>query len=106
MEAGNDAEASALPQDWAAGTFLGRAKTAEGPSPILLVRGELHDMSRVAPTVSALVERGDFSGHGGLALGPYVPRAAELLSPVDLQCIKACGVTFAVSAIERVIEER
>jgi fumarylacetoacetate (FAA) hydrolase family protein len=106
MEAGNDAMASAMPQDWAAGTFLGRAATAEGPSPILLVRGELYDMARVAPTVSALVERGDFSGQGGLALGPYVPRAAELLSPVDLQCVKACGVTFAVSAIERVIEER
>ena len=28
-----------------------------------------------------------------------------LLSPVDLQVIKAAGVTFAVSAIERVIEE-
>ena len=28
------------------------------------------------------------------------------LSPIDLQVIKACGVTFAVSAIERVIEER
>ena len=30
----------------------------------------------------------------------------KLLAPVDLQCVKACGVTFAVSAIERVIEER
>jgi fumarylacetoacetate (FAA) hydrolase family protein len=30
----------------------------------------------------------------------------RLLSPFDLQCIKAAGVTFAVSAIERVIEER
>ena len=77
MEAGNDARASALPQDWAAGTFLGRANTAAGPSPILLVRGELYDMSRVAPTVSALVERGDFSGQGGLALGAYVPRAGD-----------------------------
>jgi fumarylacetoacetate (FAA) hydrolase family protein len=33
--------------------------------------------------------------------GPF-----ELFSPLDLQCVKACGVTFAVSAIERVIEER
>src|SRR6478735_5567533 len=106
MEAGNDAMTSALPEDWAAGTFLGRAITAEGPSPILLVRGELYDMARVVPTVSALVERGDFTGQGGLHLGAYLPRAAELLSPVDLQCVKAAGVTFAVSAIERVIEER
>src|ERR1700735_1127250 len=30
----------------------------------------------------------------------------KLLAPVDLQCVKAAGVTFAVSAMERVIEER
>mgnify|MGYP002413620311 FL=1 len=29
-----------------------------------------------------------------------------LLAPVDLQAIKACGVTFAQSMLERVIEER
>ncbi len=32
--------------------------------------------------------------------------STRLLAPVDLQCVKACGVTFAVSAVERVIEER
>jgi len=106
MEADNGAAASALPQDWAAGTFLGRIATSDGPSPVLLVRGELYDMARVAPTVSALVEAGDFSGTGGTPLGPWEPGNASLLSPVDLQCVKACGVTFAVSAIERVIEER
>ena len=106
MEAGNGAAASALPEDWTAGTFLGRIATTEGPSPALLVRGTLFDMARVAPTVSALVELGDFSGAGGEPLGPYRPGTLDLLSPVDLQCVKACGVTFAVSAIERVIEER
>jgi fumarylacetoacetate (FAA) hydrolase family protein len=30
----------------------------------------------------------------------------HFLSPVDLQAVKACGVTFAVSMLERVIEER
>jgi hypothetical protein len=39
----------------------------------LLVRGTLFDMARVAPTVSALVELGDFSGAGGEPLGPYRP---------------------------------
>ena len=34
------------------------------------------------------------------------PARPFLLSPVDLQCIKAAGVTFAKSAVERVIEER
>lgn len=95
-----------MPADWTAGTFLGRADFGEGPSPILVVRGELIDMSAVAPTVSALVEAGDFSGQGGKDLGAFDAEAVNLLSPVDLQCVKACGVTFATSAIERVIEER
>lgn len=97
---------SLMPADWTSGTFLGRADFGEGPSPILVVRGELIDMSVVAPTVSALVEAGDFSGTGGKPLGAFDPEAVNLLSPVDLQCVKACGVTFATSAIERVIEER
>jgi fumarylacetoacetate (FAA) hydrolase family protein len=32
--------------------------------------------------------------------------AEDLLAPVDLQAVKAAGVTFAISAIERVMEER
>ncbi|MGC8001583.1 hypothetical protein ACP3XN_29685, partial [Salmonella enterica] len=32
--------------------------------------------------------------------------AQPLLAPIDLQCVKAAGVTFAISAVERVIEER
>jgi len=97
---------SILPADWESGTFLGRIQTAEGPSPVLVVSGELIDMSRVAPTCVALVEAGDFTGLGGTSRGAFDPATVQLLSPVDLQCIKACGVTFAVSAIERVIEER
>src|ERR1700690_2050393 len=34
------------------------------------------------------------------------PRRPWLLAPIDLQVIKAAGVTFAVSMLERVIEER
>jgi len=78
----------------------------DGPSPILVVRGELYDMAGIHPTVSSLIEAGDFSGAGGRSLGAFDPAAITLLSPIDLQCVKACGVTFAVSAIERVIEER
>lgn len=97
---------SALPDDWTTGVFVGRMLTEAGPSPILVVRGELFDMAQVAPTCAALVERGDFTGDGGQYLGPFALSDVQLLSPVDLQCVKACGVTFAVSAIERVIEER
>jgi fumarylacetoacetate (FAA) hydrolase family protein len=96
---------SALPEDWVNGIFVGRMRTEAGPSPILVVRGELYDMAHVAPTVAALVERGDFTGQGGRHLGRFSIADIALIAPVDLQCIKACGVTFAVSAIERVIEE-
>jgi fumarylacetoacetate (FAA) hydrolase family protein len=43
-----------------------------------------------------------------LPLAPAFAGVSEprMLSPFDLQCIKASGVTFAASAIERVIEER
>ncbi|MBW6530723.1 fumarylacetoacetate hydrolase family protein [Sphingomonas sp. RRHST34] len=101
-----DATASGLPHDWKEGRFIGRAATEEGPIPLLVVRGEAFDMSAVAPTLAMLVEAGDLSGAGGRSLGALDTAGLALLSPVDLQCVKACGVTFAVSAIERVIEER
>ncbi|WP_395335007.1 fumarylacetoacetate hydrolase family protein [Novosphingobium sp. BL-8H] len=94
-----------LPHDWRAGIFLGRIETAEGPTPILIRNGQVFDMARVAPTTSALIAANVRSG-GELLGGIEVLETAQLLSPVDLQCVKACGVTFAVSALERVIEER
>ncbi|WP_033927293.1 fumarylacetoacetate hydrolase family protein [Sphingomonas sp. 35-24ZXX] len=106
MEGVTQHNRSALPDDWTTGVFVGRMLTDAGPSPILVVHGDLYDMADVAPTVSALVERGDFTGAGGRNLGRFSLDETRLLAPVDLQCVKACGVTFAVSAIERVIEER
>ncbi|MET3827686.1 fumarylacetoacetate (FAA) hydrolase family protein [Sphingomonas sp. PvP055] len=97
---------SALPADWRSGTFVGRMLTEAGPSPVLVVRGAAFDMSSVAPTVAAVIERGDFSGTGGAPIADFSLDSVDLISPVDLQCVKACGVTFAVSALERVIEER
>ena len=95
-----------LPPDWRSGQFVGRVLTAEGPSPILVREGIVYDMSAVAPTVSLLIDRLPVSTGGGSSLGPLDALDLPLLSPVDLQCVKACGVTFALSAIERVIEER
>jgi len=104
--------ATMLADDWRDGLFLGRIETAEGPTPVLLKGGILHDMSRVAPTASQIIADRAFDASAGSALGDFdtltlaadaIPR---LLSPVDLQCVKAAGVTFAVSAVERVIEER
>jgi len=95
-----------LPADWREGTFLGRVQTAQGPSPILVVGGEVYDMSHVAPTVSQLVEHLPLSAAGGVILGSLDTLDLPLLSPIDLQCVKAAGVTFATSTLERVIEER
>ena len=97
--------AEALPADWRSGTFLGRIQTQAGPSPILVRGGVAYDMAQVAPTVSALIADRLFDS--GEALGDLdTLDLAQLLSPIDLQCVKAAGVTFAVSALERVIEER
>lgn len=95
-----------LPADWRAGLFVGRILTADGPSPILVRDGIAHDMSRVAPTVAQLLEKLPLAPDAGDALGPFDTLDLPLLSPIDLQCVKAAGVTFALSAIERVIEER
>ncbi|MCT8003674.1 fumarylacetoacetate hydrolase family protein [Sphingomonas sanguinis] len=105
---------SALPEDWREGRFVGRIDRGEGPCPILVKGGKAYDMSRVAPTVSALLAGGTVDASQGEALGeltelnlsPEQGAAHRLLSPIDLQCVKAAGVTFAVSALERVIEER
>ncbi len=105
---------AALPQDWRDALLLGRIDLGEGPLPILVKDGDVFDMSHVAPTVTQLVAAGAFDAAAGAPLGPLealglsadVDALARLLSPIDLQCVKAAGVTFAVSAVERVIEER
>jgi fumarylacetoacetate (FAA) hydrolase family protein len=111
----NGLEAKALlPEDWYSGTFVGRIETAHGPSPVLVRGGAVLDVSAAAPTVSSLLDRDDLLAVEGRPLGAFdelrlgAPGAAPptLLAPVDLQCIKAAGVTFAASVIERVIEER
>jgi len=102
-----------LPDDWTRATLLGRLDLGEGPTPVMVAGGELFDMSRVAPTVSELVaaRRLDpaagrpLGGLEALGIGSDADARARILAPVDLQCVKASGVTFAVSALERVIEE-
>ena len=104
--------ADALGRDWRVGRWIGRIDRGEGPCPVLVVGGMVHDMTRVAPTVAELVAVGAFDPAAGEpigaldAIGLSVDGDMRLLSPIDLQCVKAAGVTFAVSAMERVIEER
>jgi len=104
-----------LPADAATGTFLGRVWRPDlgGPSLVTLRGGMVVDItSAAAPTVSALLERDDATqyvqGAPGETLGPVAELGAgiALLAPCDLQVVKACGVTFAQSMLERVIKER
>ena len=102
----------ALGAEWRAGRGIGRIDRGEGPCPVLVAEGIIHDMSRVAPTVADLVAGRHFDAAAGEVIGALdtiglsVDGPTKLLSPIDLQCVKAAGVTFAVSAMERVIEER
>jgi fumarylacetoacetate (FAA) hydrolase family protein len=118
--------AEALPADGYTGTLIGRVwdPAAAGPSPVLVTADGVFDLSAVFATVSALAEAGDpaAAARDAAASAPrlgsfeeiYDNTAASvrdeslpwLLAPVDLQALKAAGVTFAVSMIERVIEER
>lgn len=109
-----------LPADWRSAHLLGRMDFGDGPTPVLIRDGHLFDLSDVAPTVCDLLNglEDDTLPQGGRDLGDAagisvtrrwetpLPGAPLLLSPIDLHCIKAAGVTFAVSALERVIEER
>ena len=113
-----------LPADSLRGTLVGRAWLPgehAGPAPILLREDGVYDLSALAPTLSGLFEqegllaglqslRGTplcsveaLLGNSGTDFNPELP---SLLAPADLQVLKAAGVTFASSMIERVIEER
>src|SRR3954465_13151490 len=96
-----------LPADSDQAVLAGRLGPGEGPTPVLIRAGMVEDVSAAAPTISDLLDLDDPASVEGRALFPASELAdrAPLLAPVDLQAIKACGVTFAVSAIERVIEE-
>lgn len=117
---------STLPEDAAKAILIGRAHIPGdpgGPSPIVVRNDQVHDLSGVAPTSAALLDRDNLVGSlpdaGELpvlcGVDDLVANSCEsgrnpdrpyLLAPVDLQAIKACGVTFVASMLERVIEEQ
>ena len=96
-------------------TLVGRVwlPSVEGPALVGVHAGALHDLSSVAPTCSQLLELDD--PVAAVRGAPALPRigsvqdavaTATLLAPCDLQAIKASGVTFVASLLERVIEEQ
>ncbi|MEL6876858.1 MAG: fumarylacetoacetate hydrolase family protein [Pseudomonadota bacterium] len=96
-----------LPADFRRGQFIGRALSPDGPCVIGIRSGEVIDLTDMTASVSGAIARGwPDSGKRLGSVEDGLPEGWRLLSPIDLQCIKASGVTFALSAIERVIEER
>lgn len=114
----------ALPDDHERAALVGRIWRPDvgGPSVVVLRGVELVDISAMAPTMRDLCEAPMPAALAHDAQGEPVglladilantPRATRdpkkpwLLAPIDLQAVKAAGVTFAVSMLERVIEEK
>lgn len=111
------------PEPLPSGLALGRAwRPGNGPAVVTLRGGRVVDITaRGAATVRDILALPDPAAHvaaaPGADLGPTAALLAasteaagaddfRLLAPCDLQAVKACGVTFAGSMIERVIEER
>lgn len=102
------------------GRFVGRVwRPGIGPCVVAVRGGRLCDVtSGLVPTMRDLLELDDpvawLDAQPGADLGEVadfariapLPDQPHLLSPADLQAVKACGVTFAASMVERVIEEK
>jgi fumarylacetoacetate (FAA) hydrolase family protein len=115
--------ATSLPKE-AGASLAGRVwlPQAEGPAVVKVAGGELQDITPTFATMRDLCEQADpanaLRAAKGVSIGKIDAvlantaadgRDAEqpwLLTPVDLQALKAAGVTFAISMLERVIEER
>lgn len=104
-----------LPKDADKAILIGRvwSDAADGPVPVLYRDGQLHDISGIASTSSTLLEIDGVAARVVSESGPIIGSLENfldgslgaLLAPVDLQAVKAAGVTFAGSMLERVIEE-
>jgi len=115
---------AAVPDDHATATLAGRVWRPDvaGPSVIAIRNAEAFDVTAAFATMRDLCEHADpaaaLRAAKGDSLGlitdilantPSDTRNAEkpwLLTPIDLQAVKAAGVTFPISMLERVIEER
>jgi fumarylacetoacetate (FAA) hydrolase family protein len=116
--------ATTLPEDGCAGALVGRVWRPDvaGPSVVAVREDGVYDVSAAFPTVRDLCEAADPAGGLRAAAGERIGELGTLLAntpvetrdrnrpwllaPIDLQVIKAAGVTFVTSMLERVIEER
>ncbi len=111
-----------LPTDADQATLIGRAwlpGNPAGPAVVMIKAGNVIDISSHCATVANLLENTDQLAQ---CTGSIIGKVEELLNnsiadqvdtskpyflaPIDLQAVKASGVTFVVSMLERVIEEQ
>jgi fumarylacetoacetate (FAA) hydrolase family protein len=114
--------AAHLPVDLPDALLVGRVWRSDvnGPSVVVVRKGEVFDITAHVATMADLLDRDDLVAFAHAAQGESLGRIealietalsgaeapVRLLAPCDVQAIKACGVTFAVSLLERVIEEQ
>jgi fumarylacetoacetate (FAA) hydrolase family protein len=116
--------ANTLPADARTALLAGRVWRPEvhGPSVVIIRDDNIIDISSVFPTMRDVCETADPAGSLRKAQGETIGSVAAVLSntppdrrdtkkpwllaPLDLQAVKAAGVTFITSLLERVIEER
>ncbi|MEO5766257.1 MAG: fumarylacetoacetate hydrolase family protein [Casimicrobiaceae bacterium] len=117
--------ASSLPADHDRALLIGRIHdpAAGGPTLVRVARDALVDLSALAPTAAELFDLADPAAAVRAARGPALratfaealansaqdrqdPARLSFLAPCDLQALKAAGVTFVASMLERVIEEQ
>jgi len=113
---------SHLPVDFVEGHFCARIMRPEGPCVIGFARGNAFDLTSAFGTASCFLEEEDAIGAitrrgerialdlaalcANSAWDARDPAKPFLLSPIDLQTVKAAGVTYVRSMLERVVEER
>jgi fumarylacetoacetate (FAA) hydrolase family protein len=121
----NDDRTGLLPEDGLAGTLVARVWTSAapaGPAVVVLRPEGVFDICRTFPTMSTLLDAQQPAEAARTAPGQRLcaveellgnsrpgtrdPARPFLLAPCDLQVVKAAGVTFAASMVERVIEEQ
>ncbi len=113
-----------LPQDNTTGALAARVWRPElgGPSVVAIRDDQIYDISINFATMRDLCEADDPASALRQCVGEYICKLTDLLantptddrdntkpwllSPADLQCIKAAGVTFPISMLERVIDEK
>ncbi len=116
--------AKTMPEDAAKAALAGRVwrPDVNGPSVVAIRGGNVVDITATVATMRDLCERPDAAKITREALGESIgtldamllntpeatrdPKQPWLLAPADLQAVKAAGVTFARSMLERVIEEQ